>query len=104
MKPLEFRVVVFRGFTKWVAQCLERDIAAQADTLSELPAKLARALAAEIQFSEERGEPAFELLPSAPVRYFAMWEGANEVADPGPWTSVPVEILPKLADNPSAWT
>ena len=103
MKHVELRVVVFRGFTKWVAQCLERDIAAQADSLGELPTRLAHALLAEIKFSEERGEPAFKLLPPAPTRYFAMWEGAEDVEDPTPWAGVPVEILPKLADNPSAW-
>jgi hypothetical protein len=102
MKPLELRVVVFRGNTKWVAQCLERDIAAQADSLAELPTRLGRALTAEIAFSQERGEPAFEMLPEAPRRYWAMWHGAEEVTDPEPWSGVPVEILPKLADNPSA--
>jgi hypothetical protein len=103
MDRLEFRVVVFRGFTKWVAQCLERDIAAQAERLEDLPGRLGQALLAEIEFSEERGEPAFELLPPAPKRFWAMWQGAEDVSDPKPWANVPLEILPKLADSPTAW-
>lgn len=96
----EMRVVIFKGLSKWVAQCLESDIAAQADRLEDLPAKLLKALEAEVEFSKRKGKEAFRRLPQAPDRYFSMWRGAMTLpAERKEWTNVPPHILPKIADG-----
>jgi hypothetical protein len=72
------RAVVFKGRESWVVQCLEYDIAAQAPSLEALPVRLARALLAEIEFSQQRGEVPFSTLPRAPEKYWDMVPGATE--------------------------
>ena len=65
-----FRVVIFRGRSQLVAQCLEVDIAAQARTYDELLDRLRRAFEAEIGLSKERNVEPFRLLPPAPKKFF----------------------------------
>ena len=81
-----FRVVVFRGQRHWVAQCLEIDLAAQAERLEDLPERLARTFAAEVELARERGVDPFLGLPQAPARYWAMWRGSEPVQEEAaPW-------------------
>jgi hypothetical protein len=66
------RVLVFRGKQRWVAQCLEFDLAAQADTLDGLWERLQMALEAERTLSASYGREPFKSLPPAPPRYLEM--------------------------------
>lgn len=93
---IEVRVVFFRGSSKWVAQCLEYDIATQADSLEQLETRLVQALNAEVEFSRRLDKQAFTRLPKAPERYWAMWRGATDF-DAKPWKGIPVHLLPKIA-------
>ncbi len=90
----ELRAVVFKGRESWVVQCLEFDIAAQAPSLEALPVRLARALLAEIEFSQQRGEEPFSRLPRAPEKYWDMVPGATE-EDREAWRP----FLPGFVDN-----
>ena len=90
----ELRAVVFKGRESWVVQCLEFDIAAQAPTLETLPVHLARALLAEIEHSQRRGEVPFTRLPRAPKKYWDMVPGATE-EDRDAWRT----FLPSFVDN-----
>lgn len=67
-------VLLFKGNKKWVAQCLEHDIATQAESLQDLLEMLDRALDAEWVFCDERGLEAFTRLPPAPQEYWDRWE------------------------------
>lgn len=68
------RVVVFKDCDAWVAQCLEHDICAQADDLTEVTARLKITLAAERDLSLSQGKKPFEGIPPAPKHYFKLWE------------------------------
>jgi hypothetical protein len=83
-----FRVIVFQHGQQWVAQVLERDIAVQAANLRDLPAKLRRALDAEVTLSNEQGVEPFSTLRPAPARYVAMWNGAGRIPEEETWRDV----------------
>lgn len=79
-KPI--RVVMFRDGNSWVAQCLEHDIRAQADSLEKLQSRLQFALNLEREASVEiNGEP-FKGIDPAPASYFEMWENCSMSAAP----------------------
>lgn len=64
------RVVVFQDGDRWVAQCLEYDIGAQADDPDTLQLYLDVALKAELEESLKRHGKAFEGIPSFPSAFF----------------------------------
>ena len=77
--------VLFQEGEQWVAQCLEYDIAAQAETLKELVEyELQRVLVGHISVSLETGRVPFENVPAAPREYWDLWNGGVEVADGRP--------------------
>lgn len=58
---------------RWVAQCLEHDLATQARTLDELQREIMRILTAHIASCEELGLRPFDL-PREPKRMaFSVW-------------------------------
>lgn len=75
--PNSLSVVVLRRKNWWVAQCLEYDIAAQAEDLNELPYELHRLLVGRMVASKEVGIDPFERLPAAPHEYWEMFEKAR---------------------------
>lgn len=86
----DIRVLIFRGRRKWVAQCLEFDIAVQADALEDLEGKFRAALAGEEQYCRERGLTPLTRLPQAPQRYIDTWDALQGVSHEGqPWSGIP---------------
>lgn len=69
---MKLKVIVFKGAERWVAQCLDFDIAAQARSIDDLPLALSRAILAEIETARQRGESAFHRLPAPPRKYLEM--------------------------------
>jgi hypothetical protein len=67
------RTVLFQEGDKWVAQCLDVDIAAQARTEIDLVYELRRILVSHIRASEQLGVAPFANLPPAPRRYWDMF-------------------------------
>ncbi len=91
------KVVVFKGQKSWIAQCLDHDIAAQADSPEELPGRFGRALAAEFEFSQQQGVEPLSMLPPAPDRYWAMFYGSMPVRDRKPWLSLSESVRQLVA-------
>ena len=93
MSEIRIRAVAFRDSGFWCAQCLEYDIAAQADTIPELRKELARVLLAHVLTSAElkRDHP-FAGLGQAPQRYFEMYESTLSPKEE--------EVLPVLESSP----
>ena len=73
-QDITIRVVVFKDNDVWVAQCLEYDIGAQADSIDALTARLNAVLKAEFKESMERHEMPFAGIAPAPQRFQMMWE------------------------------
>jgi hypothetical protein len=72
-----FHVVFFQDRGWWVAQCLERNLAAAARDLRELPSKLEAVLKVQIEADQEAGIEPFSALPQAPRRFWQMFQNAE---------------------------
>jgi len=77
MSEASIRAVVFREEGRWVAQCLEYDIATQDDSMDGLYDRLGRVLAAYLGLAAEPGADPFAGIPPAPKRYWEMYRGAR---------------------------
>jgi hypothetical protein len=78
----------------WVAQCLEYDIVAQAETIQDLQCKFVHLLATNIILGLQRGiEPLSNLKP-APQFYWQQYEKGRNVGGDFP-VSVPGDRIPK---------
>lgn len=95
----DVRVIMFQEGEAWVAQCLEHDIAAQADDLDELHMRFALTLRMELRTSLERSGRPFGGIEPAPRHFHELWEKRSggftparpmSVKDDG--TSVNVEL------------
>jgi hypothetical protein len=95
MRPHVFHVVFFQDRGWWVAQCLERNLAAASKDPKELPGKLEAVLKVQIEADKEAGIEPFTALPQAPRRFWQMFQGA------APWRLDP-EATEPLAHTP-AW-
>lgn len=74
------RAVLFEGDGgTWSAQCLEYDIAAQAQTLLDLQDELVRVLVTHVAASIQLGRTPFSGIKEAPQRFWALYEGALRV-------------------------
>ena len=81
----QISVVLFQESGQWVAQCLEYDIAAQAETLKELiEYELQRVLVGHIAVSLETERIPFENVPSAPQEYWDLWRDGLDLPDGKP--------------------
>ena len=95
-----FHVVFFEDRGWWVAQCLERNLAAAARDLKELPSKLESVLRVQIEADQEAGIEPFSTLPQAPRRFWQMFQTAEpwrleDIASEGPvstpaWTELAI--------------
>ena len=68
------RIIVFKDGEAWVAQCLEHDICAQADNLTELRSRIDATIDAEADRSKRNGKKPFDGIGPAPRHYFDMWD------------------------------
>ena len=64
----------------WVSQCLEYDIAAQAETLRDLEREFQRVVVGQIIASMKLGMEPFGSLKRAPARYWKAWDEASRAA------------------------
>ncbi len=70
VQPFCVSVLLHRDGDAWVAQCLEKDLAAQGPNPEEAKKRFLRALGAQIAWDlQDKREP-LSNLPQAPQRYF----------------------------------
>jgi hypothetical protein len=72
-----FHVVFFEDRGWWVAQCLERNLAAASKDPRELTGKLNAVLRVQIEADQEAGVEPFSALPQAPRRFWQMFQSAE---------------------------
>ena len=78
MSEYKIDAILFeRDHGEWVAQCLQYDIGAQAESLAELAYELQRSLVGHIVIAIENGLEPFECLPAAPNEYWDKWRRAT---------------------------
>jgi hypothetical protein len=99
---LEIRAVLFQEIGWWVAQCLEYDIAVQAETEEALLLELERILIGYILVAQKKGRLPFQGMPPAPRRYWKMFELAKPIEmDLPPFPTEPdlpeIELLARAA-------
>lgn len=71
------RILVFKDGDMFVAQCLEYDIAASAETLKDLRNDIIGTIECYRQESEARSGAAFQGLDPAPAEFHEMWGDAD---------------------------
>jgi len=77
MRRHVFHVIFYQDRGWWVAQCLERNLAAAAKDRRELPSTLETVLKVQIEADEEAGVEPFTTLPQAPRRFWQMFQNAT---------------------------
>ena len=78
---IKISVILFeRDPGEWVAQCLEYDIGAQADSLPNLFYELQKSLMGHIVIACECGREPFDCLPPAPAEYWDKWQQQKHAA------------------------
>lgn len=87
--------VAFPNGGRWVAQCLEYDIATQAETLDALLYEIQRILVAHVVVAERENLEPFADLPKAPKRFWEMYERALSPVKPAPRP----ELLPGVSEK-----
>lgn len=96
---MKISVVLFeRDPGEWVAQCLEYDIGAQANSLPNLFYELQKSLVGHVVISRENGQEPFQCLPPAPSRYWSKWqqEKATVVSPPTVPFRIPGTVPPQV--------
>lgn len=75
----EFRVsvIIYPEGNVWIAQCLEYDIVSQGKTIQDVQDRLTRNIAATLSIYAENGRNALESIPSAPKKFWEMFERAT---------------------------
>ena len=68
------RAIVFKDSDKYVAQCIEHDISAQADDLRTLIDRLELTVQAELEMRAEAGEDGLSKIAPAPAYYASLWD------------------------------
>ena len=76
------RAIVFKEGDKLVAQCLEYDIATQADDMGVLFDRLHLTIEAEFAACEAEGQEPKACITPAPNYYFEMWEKRSAALTP----------------------
>lgn len=79
MDTSSIRVIIFKEGGKWVAQCLEYDIGAQADELDDLKQRLVCAVEAELRASLKANGKPFDGIAAAPDYFRKMWDRRSVV-------------------------
>lgn len=90
-------VIAFQEAGGWVAQCLQYDIAVQADTLPELQREFRLELVGHVLLNIEHGRGPFDGLAEAPPKFWKMYSdgipldmGGEQPASPGKPSVPPV--------------
>ena len=81
MPSKTMNVILFESEPRhWVAQCLEYDIGAQADSLPNLLYEFQRSLVGHVAIAYLHDQEPFECLPAAPPEYWTMFREQNMAA------------------------
>ena len=96
MEAPKIHAIVFRKGELLVAQCLEYDIATQAQDLKALFYEIERILAAHVLVAGKDGAEPFAGIPRAPNRFWAMYKDAAATLAPVQNITFPVEHLPQV--------
>jgi hypothetical protein len=70
----ELSVVAFETDGRWIAQCVQYDIAAFADNLADLPGALFLAIKSNMSVNAHLGRSGLDGLPAAPTKFRDMFE------------------------------
>lgn len=89
MKTIHIRAVLFQEAGWWCGQCLEHDIATQARSFDELKSELLHAISIHAELAVERGQEPLAALPTAPERYFQMYDAFAKLG--GTEDAVPIQ-------------
>jgi hypothetical protein len=81
---------------KWLAQCLDYDIAAQGDSLPEVKKRFERTVLGNIILALEHDQVPFAHLLPASAQYHEMWQHATALQDSMP-VSLPSDRVPMEA-------
>ena len=83
MKTYNFdvSVLLLREENRWVAQCLEYDVAAQADTISEVKNAFEKAFCSQLAVNVSHGFEPMQSVPKAPTFYHKWFEKAEPLSD-----------------------
>jgi|SRR5882724_11006566 len=68
--------VAFQRGDHWVAQCLDYDIATQAESLNDLVHEVERIIVAHLLLAK-KGKNPFANLPKAPQKFWEMYQNAS---------------------------
>jgi len=92
---MQLRVILFEEEGNWVAQCLDVDIAAQAETLTDLPHEFERIVLSRLAVDAALKRKPFEGLSPAPPKFFEMYERAKYElqGEPPPFGGVPAAVM-----------
>ena len=74
MEILGLSVLVYEDGDVWVAQAIEADIMASADSPDELPRAIKRAIVANIAVNTELGRNGLDGIPPAPPEFREQYE------------------------------
>ena len=94
MKRLDFSVTVLllREENRWVAQCLEHDIAAQSDTIPGVKRAFAKAFVSQVAVNIRHGKKPLEDVPKAPDFYLDLFKKGERLAD----RKLPKSVIPEV--------
>lgn len=97
--------VLYQEGDWWIGQCLEYDITAQANSLPELQYEIERVLFTHICVSAAEHRTPFEGLPTAPQKFWRMWEAGAGIErkhvsfrPPSPQPLPSVILTPKVGE------
>src|SRR5690349_3769953 len=82
MENLSFNVVLLREENRWVAQCLEYDIAAQSDSIPGVKHAFQRAFVTQVKVNLAHNKSALQDVPAAPAYYRQLFEQGEPLANP----------------------
>lgn len=90
----ELNILLFKDCGVWIAQCLERDIAAQGETIKQALDEFGKMLAAEIAYALHKGVEPLSNLDQAPSFYWKQFDEGLFVNPQRPVFSIPVQTPP----------
>jgi predicted RNase H-like HicB family nuclease len=99
--PLSFKfsVLLVQEDGDWVAQCLEYDVAAQGNSISEAKEALAQTIAGQIVVALEHEEQPFQGIPPAPKEYWDKFHTGERLADREPIFIPPAYMINAMQDD-----
>jgi hypothetical protein len=78
MKPVKLNAIAFQDVDgAWIAQCIQYDIVARAESLVQLPKVLEREVAANFCINAKLGRPDLSGIPPAPEHFRKAFEAAE---------------------------